>query len=152
MKLKTPAEVVSAFRARHQLTGEDMDELMGFASAGRATRRWESEGAPYYITLLISYADEFGIELMQRLRATVDHGERTPGDAVKVFRERHRLDQPSMDRLMGFSSAGRATRRWEAEDAPSYAAILFAYANAYGLDLMERLAVDRERKKLPHAA
>lgn len=69
---------------------------------------------------------------------------KTPALAVTDFRERHRLDQASVDRLFGFSSAGRACRRWEAEGAPYYVTILMAYADAYGLAKMEELAAHRE--------
>lgn len=64
----------------------------------------------------------------------------TPGENVRAFRQRHKIDQPTVDRLLGFSSEGRATRRWEAEGAPYYVTILMAYADKYGLELMEELA------------
>lgn len=69
---------------------------------------------------------------------------KTPASAVQDFRTRHRLDQEGLDRLLGFSSKGRATRRWEAEGAPYYVTILMAYADAYGLGKMEELAAARE--------
>lgn len=69
---------------------------------------------------------------------------KTPAMAVTDFRERHRLDQAAVDRLFGFSSGGRACRRWEAEDAPYYVTILMAYADIYGLAKMEELAAGRE--------
>lgn len=68
----------------------------------------------------------------------------TPKEAVLAFRERHGLDQPETDRLMGFSSLGRTTRRWEAEGAPYYVSLLIAYADAYGLDLMRQMAAELE--------
>lgn len=145
MKSRTPAAAVRKFREQYNLTGEEMDRLFGFSSDGRTTRRWESAGAPYYVTLMIAYVNAHGIELMQRLSETSDHYENTSGNEVEVFRERHNLDQPTMDRLFGFSSDGRATRRWKKEGAPPYAAILFAYANWYGLDLMAQLAVERAK-------
>lgn len=64
--------------------------------------------------------------------------------AVAAFRETHGLDQAALDRLLGFTSKGRATRRWEAKGAPAYVGILFAYADAYGLATMEQLAQSRE--------
>lgn len=73
---------------------------------------------------------------------------KTPAEAVRAFRERHKIDQTEMDRLMGFSSGGRATRRWEAEGAPYYVTILMAYADKHGLVMMKRLADER----LPIAA
>jgi len=69
---------------------------------------------------------------------------RTPPAAVVDFRERHRLDQKEVDRLLGFSSGGRACRRWEAEGAPHYVTVLMAYADQYGLAKMEELAAQRE--------
>jgi len=69
---------------------------------------------------------------------------KTPASAVIDFRERHRLDQAAVDRLFGFSSEGRACRRWEAEDAPYYVTILMGYADTYGLAKMEELAASRE--------
>lgn len=70
---------------------------------------------------------------------------KTPAAAIRDFRERHQIDQEEMDRLLGFSSKGRATRRWEAEDAPYYVSILMAYADVHGLDLMRKLADAREQ-------
>jgi hypothetical protein len=69
---------------------------------------------------------------------------KTPASAVMDFRERHRLDQAAVDRLFGFSSEGRACRRWEAEGAPYYVTILMAYVDTYGLAKMEELAANRE--------
>ncbi len=65
-------------------------------------------------------------------------------ETVVAFREAHKLDQASLDRLLGFSSGGRATRRWEAKGAPAYVGVLFAYADLYGLQIMEDLARMRE--------
>ena len=42
---------------------------MGFSSGGRATRRWEAEGAPYYVTVLMAYADTYGLGKMEELAA-----------------------------------------------------------------------------------
>lgn len=67
-----------------------------------------------------------------------------PGSAVTDFRERHRLAQEWVDHLFGFSSGGRACRRWEAEGAPHYVGILMAYADAYGLAMMETMAAARK--------
>jgi hypothetical protein len=52
--LKTPPEEVRSFRERHKLDQETLDSLMGFYSNGRATRRWEAEGAPFYVTVLMT--------------------------------------------------------------------------------------------------
>lgn len=68
-ELKTPAADVRAFRERHNIDQKEMDRLMGFSSGGRASRRWEAEDAPYYVTILIAYADQFGLELMRELAA-----------------------------------------------------------------------------------
>lgn len=64
---------------------------------------------------------------------------------VQEFRRRHGLTSKALDRLLGFRSDGRATRRWEEVGAPGYVAILFAYADRYGLDLLEEMAVAREK-------
>lgn len=64
---KTPAHLVRSFRESHELTTEAMDRLCGFSSKGRTTRRWESVGAPYYVTILMAYANKFGIGLMEKL-------------------------------------------------------------------------------------
>ena len=69
---------------------------------------------------------------------------KTPPEAIKAFRDDHKLDQASLDRLFGFSSGGRATRRWEAVGAPYYVSILIAYAEEHGLDIMEQMASERE--------
>lgn len=70
--MKTSAEAVLDFRVRHNLTGRDLDSLMGFSSDGRATRRWEAEGAPYYVTVLMAYADRYGLDVMRDLAAKRD--------------------------------------------------------------------------------
>lgn len=69
---RTPAEEVRAFRTRHNLLGHELDNLMGFSSDGRATRRWESEGAPYYVTILMAYADRYGLDVMKEIAAKRD--------------------------------------------------------------------------------
>jgi hypothetical protein len=71
---KTPADKVRDFRTRHNLLGHEMDNLMGFSSDGRATRRWEAEGAPYYVTILMAYADRYGLDVMRELAASRDQG------------------------------------------------------------------------------
>lgn len=64
---KTPPETIIAFRERYDLKQEDLDRLFGFTSKGRACRRWESEGAPYYVMILMTYVDTYGIEKMKEL-------------------------------------------------------------------------------------
>lgn len=148
MGRKTPAFAVTDFRERHRLDQEAVDTLFGFSSKGRACRRWEAEGGPYYVTLLMAYADAYGIERMEKLAAAPKKGKRkapkTPAAAVTSFREKHRLDQASLDRLFGFTSGGRATRLWEAGGAPYYVSILIDYAETFGLAKMEELAASRE--------
>ncbi len=68
----------------------------------------------------------------------------TPGSAVSDFLERHQLTSEGLDRLFGSTSKGRNCRRWEAEGAPHYVAILMAYADAYGIVKMEEMAARRE--------
>jgi hypothetical protein len=65
--LKTPAGDVRDFRERHGLDQARLDQLLGFSSKGRATRRWEAEGAPFYVTILMTYADKYGIKVMAEL-------------------------------------------------------------------------------------
>lgn len=74
---------------------------------------------------------------------------RVTTDEVIAFRERHGLDQAALDRLVGFTSKGRATRRWESQGAPAYVGVLFAYADKYGLEVMEQLAQIRDRLDQP---
>jgi hypothetical protein len=69
---------------------------------------------------------------------------KTPASAIIDFRERYRLDQGAVDRLFGFSSEGRACRRWESVGAPYYVSILIAYVDAYGIEKMEELAASLE--------
>lgn len=69
---------------------------------------------------------------------------KTPPSVITDFRERHRLDQGAVDRLFGFSSEGRACRRWESVGAPYYVAILIAYVDTYGIEKMEELAASHE--------
>lgn len=52
---------VKDFRSRHGLTAEEMDRLFGYSSKGRATRLWESNGAPTYVGVLMNYMDKFGL-------------------------------------------------------------------------------------------
>jgi hypothetical protein len=60
---KTSPKKVIAFRKRHDLTAEAMDELFGYGSKGRTTRLWESKGAPRYIGVLMAYMDAHGVEI-----------------------------------------------------------------------------------------
>lgn len=71
---------------------------------------------------------------------------------VVAFRERHGLTQASVDYLFGFSSGGRACRRWEEKGewepgAPHYVRILMAYADKYGLATMKEIAADLAEKE-----
>lgn len=66
---KTPAAAVTEFLKRHSLTQKEVDRLFGFSSDGRACRRWEAEGAPYYVTILMAYVDTYGIAKMEELAA-----------------------------------------------------------------------------------
>lgn len=69
---------------------------------------------------------------------------KTPPSSVAAFRERHGLTAEQMDRLFGFTSKGRATRRWEAEDAPPYVGVLMAYMDAHGIRIAEKIAKSRD--------
>lgn len=135
VKRKTPADEVRAFRARHGLTQQALDGLLGFSSNGAAVGRWEREDAPYYVTLLFHLVDTHGIE---ELREIAKKGDWTTTRAdVQAFRERHKLTGEQLDSLFGFFSKGRATRRWEdpmERGAPSYIKIMMAYCNKFGCD------------------
>lgn len=64
---KTSPDRVADFRKRHSLTAEAMDELFGYSSMGRTTRLWESNGAPRYIGVLMSYMDRHGLKLAKEI-------------------------------------------------------------------------------------
>lgn len=76
--------------------------------------------------------------------ATAAIAPKTSPERVRAFRERHDLSAEEMDRLFGFSSKGRSTRRWEAEDAPPYVEVLMAYMDAHGIKLARDIAKGRE--------
>lgn len=76
--------------------------------------------------------------------SAVENRSKTPADRVRQFREKHGLTTGEMDRLMGFTSNGRATRRWEAEDAPPYVEVLMVYMDKFGLAEARLIATDRE--------
>lgn len=136
---------IRAFRERHGIkTQVALDHLFGAAaSKGRGARRWEADGAPPYVAIILGYADAYGLDLLKEVVA-----KKLPGvsaDDVIAFRARHEIKrQAELDWLMGFKSAGRATRAWEKDGAPSYLAIIFAYADAHGLDLMRQKAAQRD--------
>lgn len=74
----------------------------------------------------------------------LEHPGVTPGEDVNAFRAHFKLSQADLDRLFGFVSGGRTSRRWEAQGAPRYVRILMAYAHLYGLDVMEHLAKESD--------
>lgn len=59
---------------------------------------------------------------------------KTPSSRVVAFRAKHGLDQAALDALLGFTSKGRAVRRWEHENAPPYVAVLLNYLDLFGLE------------------
>jgi DNA-binding transcriptional regulator YiaG len=66
---------------------------------------------------------------------------KTPAAAVREFRQRHGLTQAALDGLLGFSSAGMATGRWEREGrAPFYVSLFMGMIDRDGLDLAKELA------------
>jgi antitoxin component HigA of HigAB toxin-antitoxin module len=67
----------------------------------------------------------------------------TSPEVVKSFRQRHGLSSKDLDRLFGFSSDGRTTRRWEAEDAPPYVEVMIEYMDKHGIELAEKIAQRR---------
>jgi DNA-binding transcriptional regulator YiaG len=138
---KTSAEEVKAFRRKYGLTQGALDRLLGFTSEGAAVRRWERQNAPHYVCLLFALVADNGIDLMREMAAK--GVERTPREAVQAFRERHKLSAEALDRLFGFASLGRTTRRWEdplERGAPTYVTLLMAYADKFGLTKLEELA------------
>lgn len=66
-----------------------------------------------------------------------------PPERIKQFRRTYNLSGEALDRLLGFSSQGRATRRWEADGAPPYVEVLLRYIEAHGLDIASKLADER---------
>lgn len=69
---------------------------------------------------------------------------KTPPERVRRFRKDHGLDQPDMDRLLGFVSEGRTTRGWETgTGAPPYVELFIRYAEQYGLEVARTLADER---------
>lgn len=70
--VKTHPSVVTDFRERHRLDQEAVDRLFGFSSGGRSCRRWERDGAPHYVSILMAYADQHGLALMEQLAASRD--------------------------------------------------------------------------------
>lgn len=136
-KRKTPADEVRAFRARHGLTQQVLDKLLGFSSNGAAVGRWEREDAPPYVAVLFKLVDTHGIALMKEIADKNDWT--TDRTAVQAFRERHKLTGVQLDNMFGLSSGGRATRRWEdpmENGAPSYITIMMAYCNKFGCDTL----------------
>lgn len=71
-----------------------------------------------------------------------------PPAEIVAFRSSYQMDQESLDRLLGFRSDGRTTRRWEREGAPPYVGILLAYMFEYGIGIAEKLAQAREETSL----
>ncbi len=142
---KTPAHEVREFRHRYGLSQPALGRLLGFTSNGMATYRWEREGAPYYVSLLIRLVDAYGIELITEL---ADHGlAPVPRECVQAFREKHRLTGVQLDSLFGFASGGRATRRWEdplERGAPTYVGIMMAYCDKFGCDLLWQIKKENE--------
>lgn len=65
--VKVPPKEIKAFRQRHRLTAEEMDDLFGFTSGGRSTRRWEKEDAPGYVRVLMGYFDKFGLDEARKI-------------------------------------------------------------------------------------
>lgn len=144
---------VKDFRARHGLaTQPQLARLLGFATNGKEARnvvRWETEGGPPYIKIMLAYAERHGLDLLKEAAdgRKDPAAPAVPGSEVIAFRERHNLTQPALDRLFGSVSAGRSSRAWEAGWAPGYVGLIFAYADKYGLDVMEEIAIERSQRK-----
>ena len=69
---------------------------------------------------------------------------RNPQEQAVEFRERHKLDYEGIDRLLGFVSRGRSSRRWEENGVPTYADTLMAYIDEYGTDLAQEVITKRD--------
>lgn len=139
--MKTSPESVKAFRAQHGLRQVDLEQMMGFGSNGTAVRRWEAVNAPYQIQLIFNLIEAHGIELAKKL---AEKGvERTERSKVREFRQRHNLSGEQLDRLFGFQSKGRATRRWEdplEKGTMPPVTLLMAYVDEFGWDELRRIA------------
>jgi hypothetical protein len=146
-RLATPPEVVRDFRKRHRLDQPTLDSMMGFGSEGRAVRHWEAKSAPYPVSMIFAYADKYGLDILHEFA-------RKPvlanADCVRQFRARHKLSGAELDRLMGLAPGGRATRRWEADGAPYNCTLLMLYADKHGLEILEEMALARERRNQPN--
>jgi DNA-binding transcriptional regulator YiaG len=142
------------FRMKHNPTQVGFSKRLGLhGDGGRRVRKWEEEiGAPPYIAILFAYLDAYGFELLDKMVAEAPKNRLTKltPDDVRAFRDRHKLTGVALSRLLGAVSQGRGVRLWEAVGAqpPAYLRVLFAYADEHGLDVMEKLAVDREAKKV----
>lgn len=68
-KAPVSAELVKDFRERNHLRLSDVDSLLGFTSGGKTCARWESEGAPQYVGVMLAYIDQHGLEIAERLWA-----------------------------------------------------------------------------------
>lgn len=77
---------------------------------------------------------------------------RIPAAQAWQWRVKHNLTQPAVDRLLGFTSLGRAARRWETDGAPPYVEVLMAYIDKYGPELAEAVAKKRDSLHEEHTA
>jgi hypothetical protein len=145
-RLATPADVVRDFRRRHKLDQPTLDAMMGFGSEGRAVRHWEAKAAPYPVSMIFAYADKYGLDILEEFASQPVLAD---PDCVKKFRSRHGISGAELDRLMGLAPGGRATRRWEADGAPYNCTLLIRYADKYGIELLEEMALARERQCQP---
>lgn len=137
---KTPASRVLSFRQAHHIDQARLDAMLAFSSEGRSTRRWEKEGAPPYVEVLFRYMELAALGQSEWFEA----GKATSADRIVKFRRTHGIDQAELDRLLGFSSEGRTSRRWENEGiAPSYVGLLLDYMDLYGLEVARTLAQER---------
>lgn len=75
----------------------------------------------------------------------------TPPERISSFREDYDMDQEALDRLLGFRSMGRTTRRWEREGAPPYVDVLLSYMSRYGIGEAERIAQLRDCETSPQS-
>lgn len=133
---------VEGFRETHGLDQPALAAILGFSptSEGRAVRRWKAVGAPPHVELIFRYMEKDRLRLAREIGFPL----KVPPESVTNERERRGMDQKDFDRLMAHSSKGRACRRWEADGAPAYVALLLAYMGKFGDRLAEEYAKELE--------
>lgn len=162
---RAPPELAVAFRERMGLLPKDIGRLLGFPSGSAAVYRWEINGPPGHVEVIMAYVDKYGPELAESIAKKRDdmlmsaydpdkHGKfkksvrssefKVSAGDVWQWRTRHKLRQIDVERLMGYSSNGRTLIGWESRGAPPFFETLMAYFDKHGFELAEKLAGARE--------